>query len=117
MVCPAYNHPCFLSTIEASKSPTGWAILFHLQDSVDFAGEFNDVKRLSYEILSAGFEQLSDFILFYYAAYDDNLDVFEFGILSYRLADDVAVDVGQHIIEQYQVTYNRAISGQAETAE
>ena len=73
--------------------------LFHLQDVGDFAGKFNDIKRLLYEFFSAGFQELVDLILFYDAAHDNNFNVFEFGISSYRLADDVAVDIGQHIIK------------------
>ena len=92
-----------MSTIRMSNGLTDCGVLFHLQDRGDFAGEFSDIERFPYEILGAGFDQLSNFIPLDNTAYDNDLDALELGISSYRLADYVAVDVGQHVIEQYQL--------------
>ena len=72
----------------------------HFADALD---ELFDVERLLDEIIGAGLEQIVDFVLVDDTGDDNDLHVLEAGIFADGLANDVTVDVGEHVIEDDQV--------------
>ena len=65
--------------------------------------EFFDVEGFFDEVVGAGAEEFVDFFLVDDARDDDDFHVFELGVVADGLADDVAVDVGEHVVEDHEV--------------
>jgi hypothetical protein len=73
------------------------------QQLADPLDQLLDVERLLHELVGAALEQVVDLVLVHHARHDDDLRVLERRVLADRLADHVAVDVRQHVVQDDQV--------------
>ena len=73
------------------------------QQFPDLLNQLLDIKRFLHELISTAFEQVVDFVLVDHAGDDHDLHVLEVRVLPDGLADDVAVDVGEHVVEDHQI--------------